>query len=92
VLGKSSSELGVTRRTQPWARHRCKGTRGRGPWSSPTTAQFALGSNCADNRAVHEKLRAWGSFSFREGTLERLSNDGDAGRPWVDDDGALAAW
>jgi hypothetical protein len=53
-------------------------------------ARFTPASDCADNKAVHEKLRLWGSCSPREGTLERLRNDEDAGRPWVDGGGALA--
>jgi hypothetical protein len=45
-------------------------------------------SDCAKNSAVHWKLRAWGSCSPREETLERLSNDGDAGMPWVNGGGS----
>jgi hypothetical protein len=48
-------------------------------------------SDCVDNRAVNRKLRVWGVCSPREGTLECLSNDEDAGRPWVDGGGAPAA-
>jgi hypothetical protein len=48
-------------------------------------------SDCANNMAVNEKLRAWRVFSPREGTLERLSNDENVGRPWVDGGGAPAA-
>jgi hypothetical protein len=82
VLGKGSGELEVTQQTQPWERHQCRGTKGRGPrWSGPMAAQFTLMSDCADNRAVHGKLRAWGSCSPRGGTLEHLSNDEDAWRP-----------
>jgi hypothetical protein len=54
-------------------------------------AQFTSASDCADNRAPNGKLRACGSCSPREGTLERLSNSKVAGRPWVDSDGAPAA-
>jgi hypothetical protein len=54
---------------------------------SPMTAQTTLASVCTNNRAVHEKLRAWRSCSPREETLKRLSNGGDAGLPWVDGSG-----
>jgi hypothetical protein len=81
----------VTLQTQPWTRHRRRGTKGHGPWqSSPTVAQFTLASDCTDNKVVHGKLRAWGSCSPRERTLERYSNGEDAERLWVDDGGALA--
>jgi hypothetical protein len=78
----------VTQRTQPWAQHWRRGTRGRGPWwSSPMAAQITPASDCADSRVVHGKLRAWWSCSPREGTLQRLSNGEDARRPWVDGGG-----
>jgi hypothetical protein len=32
----------------------------------------------------------WGFFSPREGTLKRLSNGEDKGKPWVDGGGAPA--
>jgi hypothetical protein len=54
-------------------------------------AQFTPASDCVDNRAVHGKLRAWGSCPPREGTLERLSNGEDARRLWVDGGGAPVA-
>jgi hypothetical protein len=54
-------------------------------------AQITLVSDCVDNRALHRKLRVWGSCSPREGTLERLSNSGDTWRPSVDGSGAPVA-
>jgi hypothetical protein len=38
ALGKGSGEIGMTRWTQSWARHRRSDTRGHGPWWSSLTA------------------------------------------------------
>jgi hypothetical protein len=92
-LGKGSGEFWATRQTQPWARHRHKGTRRRCPRQSiPTATQFTPANDCADNTTTNRKLRAWGVCSPRERTLEHFNNDGYVGRPRVDDDGTLAAW
>jgi hypothetical protein len=52
---------------------------------------LALASNHTKDMATNEEIRAWGGCSPREKTLERLSNGGDTGRPWVDGGGASAA-
>jgi hypothetical protein len=57
-----------------------------------TTTQLNSGERLHRQQVVNGKLRVWGVFSPREGTLECLSNNEDVGRPGSKSGGAPAAW
>jgi hypothetical protein len=90
--GKGSGRIGATRRSQPWARHRRRGTRGRRQrWSGPTAARICSGEKLCKQQSSNWEIRVWDGCSPRVQTQERLSDGGDAGRPRVDVSGASAA-
>jgi hypothetical protein len=54
-------------------------------------AQTCSGEQLRGRHGSTREIKGVGSCSPREGTLERLRNGGDTGRPWVVDGGASAA-
>jgi hypothetical protein len=63
ALGKGSGELRVTRRAQPWARHRRRGTREHGPrQSSPTAAQLNSGERLRGQQGSKWEIKGMGGL------------------------------
>ena len=87
-LGKDSSALRATRRTQPWTQHRRGAPEGaeRGG-AAQQRHGFALTSNHAKTKETKGEIGAQGGCSPQEETLEQWDNDGDVGMAWVDDGG-----
>jgi hypothetical protein len=82
ALGKGSSEHRVTRRTQPWAQHRHRGTRGHGlRRSGPTAVHINSGEWLLTHRGREWEIRGMGSWvTLREGSgaLERQQGHDEA--------------
>jgi hypothetical protein len=58
-FGKNSGALRATWQTQPWARHRRRGTRGRRPSvAAQRRRKLAPASNYTDTRAIIGEIRA----------------------------------
>jgi hypothetical protein len=65
--------------------------RARSAAEQPNDGAVHSSERLRGQQGINRKLRAWGVCSPREGTLERLSNGEDVGRPCVDGGGAPAA-